>query len=190
MTHGLDMIAELTADHHEIEQLFQRLEALPHGDPGRRALADAVTLELVQHAVAEDEYLYPAIRACVPGGAALADQAAAVHAEVERILRDLEGRPADEPRFDVLVAQAALLVRTHIEDEKALVFPRLARSCDAEYLAGLGSRMKYAKTHASGPPHPHTGRPRADRMLAPGPGLVDRARDMIAGRGRSTGGRP
>ena len=40
MAHGGDVIQELTADHREVDALFEQIEALPATDPQRRELAD------------------------------------------------------------------------------------------------------------------------------------------------------
>ncbi|MGW6505875.1 hemerythrin domain-containing protein [Nonomuraea angiospora] len=70
-----DMIQLLVTDHHEVEEMFTQLERMS-GDGGEQAktLAEKLVIELVRHSVAEEEYLYPAVREYVPGGGKLADQ--------------------------------------------------------------------------------------------------------------------
>jgi hemerythrin superfamily protein len=54
-----DVIELLTHDHREVESMFDKLTAVI--DPGeRRQIADQITIELVRHSVAEEQYLYPA----------------------------------------------------------------------------------------------------------------------------------
>lgn len=63
-----DVIAILTHDHREVEELFQQLEQLESGaHERRRELTDQAIIELVRHSVAEEEHLYPA--AVRPAGA-------------------------------------------------------------------------------------------------------------------------
>lgn len=57
MGHGGDVIAELTTDHREIEDLFKQFSDTFPGSEGRKRLVDALTIELVRHCVAEEEYL-------------------------------------------------------------------------------------------------------------------------------------
>ncbi|GAA2632513.1 hypothetical protein GCM10010307_25920 [Streptomyces vastus] len=68
MAHEGNVITELVTDHREVEGIFGRIEALPPGDKDRKVYADQATMELVRHSVAEEEYLYPAVRQYFPMG--------------------------------------------------------------------------------------------------------------------------
>ncbi|KUJ68273.1 hemerythrin [Streptomyces albus subsp. albus] len=183
MGHGGDVIAELTADHREVEGVFERIRAARPADPERKRLVDEVTVDLVRHSVAEEEYLYPAVREHVEDGNALADKELADHQRVERILKDLEGLDADAPSFDGLVDRLMNEVTDHVRDEEGRLFALLRAACSQDQLQKLGDRVRQAKKLAPTRPHPsapHT--PPANKLLAPGVGLVDRARDALARR--------
>ncbi|ATW53052.1 hemerythrin domain-containing protein [Streptomyces xantholiticus] len=183
MGHGGNVIGELTADHREVDELFARIEQQPVGDKRRRQLADQLTVELVRHSVAEEEYLYPAVRRHVDGGDDLADKELEDHAGVERMLKDLEGLDTDDDQFNHLVAKLKLQVAEHVRDEENRLFPLLAAACTAEELDELGDRIRRAKKTAPTRPHPSApDTPPGNKILAPGAGLVDRARDLITGR--------
>ncbi|MFF8289901.1 hemerythrin domain-containing protein [Streptomyces sp. NPDC016309] len=185
MAHGGDVVTELSNDHQEVEELFTTIEELPPGDGRRKQYADQVTIELVRHAVAEETYLYPAVREHVPGGDALADKELGDHAAAERVMKDLEGCEAADPRFDVLVDRLMAEIRSHITDEENNLFPRLREACSAEVLAELGDKVRQAKRTAPTRPHPSApDRPPADKLLAPGVGMIDRLRDAMTGRGK------
>ncbi|MEW2625859.1 hemerythrin domain-containing protein [Streptomyces sp. NPDC048106] len=187
MGHGGNVVQELTTDHREVEQLFGRIEALPPGSPERRELADEVTIELVRHSVAEEAYLYPAVRKHVDGGEALADKELEDHAQAEQIMKDLEGLPADDPRFDTLMARLVSEIRSHLTDEEGNLFPKLEAACSAEALMDLGDKVRRAKKTAPTRPHPSApDTPPANKLLAPGAGLVDRLRDALSGRGKGS----
>ncbi|MGW2181835.1 hemerythrin domain-containing protein [Streptomyces sp. NPDC001732] len=184
MRHGGDVIEELTADHREVEELFDRIEAVPARGSERRRLLDQLTIELVRHAVAEEQHLYPAVREHVPGGDALADKAVADHSRVERLLKNLEGMDADDPELIHLFVKLRTEVRAHVQDEEGNLFSRLRAACGPEVLDLLGQEVRMAKETA--PTRPHPGAPSsasASRILSPGLGLVDRVRDFITGRG-------
>ncbi|MFB7668866.1 hemerythrin domain-containing protein [Kitasatospora sp. NPDC056138] len=186
MGHSGNVIAELTGDHREVEELFERIKDLPAGDERRREIADEFTIELVRHSVAEEQYLYPAVREHVPGGGKLADKEIADHARVEQLLKDLEGTDVGDARFDVLVARVIGEVSEHVRDEEDRLFPALAEVCSPQYLDELGDRIRTAKKMAPTRPHPSApDTPPANKLLAPGAGLVDRARDFVTGRGKS-----
>lgn len=183
MGHGGNVIVELTADHREVDELFEQIERQPVGDQRRRELADALTIELVRHSVAEEQYLYPAVRRFVDDGDDLADEELESHARAEELLKDLEGRDADDDQFNHLVAKLRLEVTAHFRDEENRLFPLLAEVCSPEMLDDLGEKIRKAKTKAPTRPHPMApDTPPANKILDPGMGLVDRARDLMTGR--------
>ncbi|MEV4115275.1 hemerythrin domain-containing protein [Nonomuraea sp. NPDC049695] len=182
-----DVIEVLVTDHREVEQLFGELEQMV-GSIGEQAktLAEKVVIELVRHSIAEEQYLYPAVREHVPGGDKLADQEISEHAEAERTMKRLEGLEPGErefwPTMELLMSQ----IRNHVREEENDLFPRLRQACSPEQLTELGGKVEAAKKLAPTRPHPLApDTPPADKLLAPGTGLVDRIRDAITGRGRS-----
>ncbi|MDQ0701170.1 MULTISPECIES: hemerythrin domain-containing protein [unclassified Streptomyces] len=186
MAHGGNVIAELTTDHREVDALFAQIETQPVGDARRRELADELTTELVRHSVAEEMHLYPAVREHVEGGDGIADKELTEHAEVEQLLKDLEGLDAQDPQFNHLVAKLKLEVSAHVRDEEDRLFPLLAAACSPEALDELGDKIRIAKKTAPTRPHPSApDTPPGNKLLGPGAGLVDRARDLLTGRGKS-----
>lgn len=186
MGHGGDVTQELTTDHREVDELFEQIRAVPSGDAERKKLVDQATIELVRHSVAEEMYLYPAVREHVPDGAALADKELTDHNEVEQMLKDLEQREADAPDFDELLGKLMSDVTEHVRDEEERLFPQLRAACPQEKLDELGDKVRKAKKTAPTRPHPSSpSTPPANKLLDPGAGLVDRARDALSGRGKS-----
>ncbi|KAF4409111.1 MULTISPECIES: hemerythrin domain-containing protein [Streptomyces] len=186
MGHGGDVIEELTTDHREVEELFGRIEAMPSGDERRKNLADQVTIELVRHSVAEEMYLYPAVRQYLPDGDAIADKEIEDHTTAERTMKELESCRASDPEFDRLMRDLMREIRSHVQDEEQNLFPRLRREAGAGALGELGEKVRKAKKTAPTRPHPASpSTPPANKLLAPGAGLVDRARDALSGRGKS-----
>ncbi|MER6179657.1 hemerythrin domain-containing protein [Streptomyces sp. NPDC001652] len=155
---------------------------------GRQFLDEGVrqvTMELVRHSVAEEAYLYPAVREHVPGGDALADQEIEDHARAEQLMKDLEGCEAGDPEFDRLMTALMTEIRSHVADEEQNLFPKLHASCPPDALDALGDRVRQAKKVAPTRPHPSTpSTPPANKLLAPGIGMVDRLRDTLTGRGK------
>ncbi|WP_042374746.1 hemerythrin domain-containing protein [Streptacidiphilus neutrinimicus] len=186
MGHGGNVIEELKADHREVQAMFDQINALPLGNAKRRDIADEITIELVRHSVAEEMYLYPAVREHVPGGDAMADKEIADHSKVEEMLKQLEGLDADRSEFDTLITGIIAEVVAHVTDEENRLFPALAQVCSPQQLDELGDKVRSAKAKAPTRPHPGApSTPPMNKLVAPGAGLVDRARDMISGRGRS-----
>ncbi|MFE9172252.1 hemerythrin domain-containing protein [Streptomyces kebangsaanensis] len=186
MGHGGDVIQELTTDHREVEEIFAQIEALPPGDKRRKDLADQATIELVRHSVAEEMHFYPAVRRYLPDGDSIADREIRDHSEAERTMKDLEGCGADDPRFDQLIGRLMREIREHVTDEEQNLFPQLRQTAGKEELDRLGEKVRTAKKTAPTRPHPATPHtPTAQKLLAPGAGMVDRIRDALSGRGKT-----
>ncbi|KPC60255.1 hemerythrin domain-containing protein [Streptomyces chattanoogensis] len=185
MGHGGDVIAELTTDHKEVHDLFVQFESTPPGSAHRKRLVDEITIELVRHSVAEEQHLYPAVREHLEGGDALADREIADHSRIEQLLKDLEGREPDDLDFDRLMVKLRTEVTAHADDEEKNLFIQLRNGVHPFVLESLGNKVREAKKTAPTRPHPSApSAPPANKLLAPGLGLVDRARDYLTGRGR------
>ncbi|MFD8255514.1 hemerythrin domain-containing protein [Streptomyces werraensis] len=185
MGHGGDVIAELTTDHREVEELFGKIEALPSGDEQRKKYADQAVIELVRHSIAEEAYLYPAVRQFLPNGDGIADKELEDHAEAERTMKDLEAVGADDPEFDRLIGELMTEIRSHVRDEEGNLFPQLRSAASEDELMKLGDKVRQAKKTAPTRPHPSApDMPPANKLLAPGAGMVDRIRDALTGRGK------
>jgi hemerythrin superfamily protein len=179
-----DVVSVLMHDHREVEEMFEQLERATDAQE-RRHLADQVTIELIRHAIAEEMYLYPVARQHIPDGDAIADKEIADHSEVEKLLKELEKADPASARFTELCRQLISDVKEHVSDEEENLFPALQRNCDPGELGELGKKVESAKRMAPTRPHPAApDRPPLNKLLAPGAGLVDRARDYISGRGK------
>jgi hemerythrin superfamily protein len=181
-----DMVDVLTEDHREVEEIFTQLESLPFGQEERRTLVDQMTMELVRHAVAEEQYLYPTARKLLPDGDEVADRELGEHAEVENLLKDLERLDVGNPDFDSRLTELMAAVRQHVQEEEGMLFPRLVAAAGQDELLDLGDKITRAKRVAPTRPHPSApDRPPLNKLLAPGTGLVDRIRDALSGRGKT-----
>ncbi|GAA2252901.1 hemerythrin [Streptomyces ruber] len=186
MGHGGDVIHELTTDHREVEEMFQQIEALPSGHSRRKELADQATIELVRHAVAEEMYLYPAVRKTLADGNGIADKEIDDHSAAELTMKELERCRADDPQFDRLMLQLMSEIRDHVADEEGNLFRMMRQSCAADELNRLGDKVRMAKKTAPTRPHPSApDTPPGNKLLDPGAGMIDRLRDALTGRGKS-----
>ncbi|PYC64805.1 hemerythrin [Streptomyces tateyamensis] len=186
MGHGGNVIDELMADHREVEEMFARIQAMTGGGKQLRDAVDEITIELVRHSVAEEQHLYPAVREHVQGGDRLADKEIADHARVEEILKALEQMDTGDAQMSMMLQRLMDEVAAHVQDEESNLFPMLRGACTPEQLDDLGDKIRRAKAMAPTRPHPAApDSPTASKLLAPGVGLVDRARDFVTGRGKS-----
>jgi hemerythrin superfamily protein len=181
-----DVITFLTHQHNEVDALFAQLEKMEGSTSDEvQRLAEQVVISLVKHSVAEEIYLYPAVREHVPGGDDIADHELHEHDEAEQIMKRLESlKPADTD-FWPTMRELMKEIRHHVLGEEGELFPKLREACSHQQLQELGKKVQQAEQVAPTRPHPASpseGSPLA--ALAPGAGLIDRLRDALSGRGR------
>ncbi|MGH3728336.1 MAG: hemerythrin domain-containing protein [Micromonosporaceae bacterium] len=131
----------LTRDHREIETLLRNLMANHSA-----SLAGVLVASLVRHAIAEEEYVYPAVRDQVPGGERIADRGLAQHAQVEETMQQIADTDTDDPDFDRLLVALEGEVRRHVHHDEDELFPKLRGACTRADLAWLGERVAGTST--------------------------------------------
>ena len=148
-----DVVDLLTADHREVQELFAGYRA--SADPReRRLLMEQITVEIVRHSVAEEQYLYPTVRKALPNGDEVAEREMEELSEAERILGDLERLDTADRRFDALVRELYDVVSMHIRGEEDVIFPELRERLTPEERMALGLRVGEAKNASVTQPFP------------------------------------
>jgi hemerythrin superfamily protein len=180
-THGQKLLDAIITDHREVEAVFVELES-GGGDPQmRRELVDHVIAELVRHSVGEEAFVYPAIRRAL--GDAAADHELTEHAEAEKVMKQLDGLDPGDEKFTTLLRTLINDIRHHVTEEEQEILPKLVAACPADELDTLAEKFQQAKKTAPTRPHPSApDKPPANRILAPGVGMIDRLRDALSGR--------
>lgn len=182
-TNQTDLVSVIVHDHREVEQAFGELESGSGDAEYRRNLADHVIAELVRHSVAEEQFMYPAVRKHLSGGDQLADKEIEEHGEAEQIMKRLESMDATDAEFEQLLGELMQNVREHVQDEENNLLPELQRACTEDELRDLGDKVENAKKVAPTRPHPASpSTPPANLILAPGVAFIDKIRDAISGR--------
>lgn len=177
-----DVVDILTADHQEMLELLGQIEHA--SDAGqRRDLADTVIAEVMRHAVAEEMYVYPAIKKHVPNGAQEVEHDKQEHDEIVQVMKRMEDVDASDPAFMDLVRELEAQLRHHAGDEEAEQFPMLRAHIPGDELVEMGEKVRTAKKLA--PTRPHTSAPHSElfhKTIGPGVGMVDRLLDKLTGR--------
>ncbi len=177
-----DVIDILTSDHRDVTALIGEIRTIT--DPMiRRDLTDTAISELVRHAVAEEMYVYPAIRKHVPDGAKAVEHDIEEHKQLEKAMKKLEGADVNSAEFEAALDELSALLADHVQDEETEQFPELRRHIPQEELTELAGKVETAKKLA--PTRPHPGAPNNQvfhKLVGPGVGLVDRLRDKLTGR--------
>jgi hemerythrin superfamily protein len=180
-----DVVDILTTDHREAITLIAQIWSTDEPEQ-RRDLADTLISELVRHSVAEEMYVYPAMKKHLPNGDEAVEHDTEEHKELERTMKELESVQPDDARFDELVRHLETTLVDHIDDEEADQFPQLRALVPRSELVEIAGKVETAKKLA--PTRPHPSAPNSEvfhKMVGPGVGLVDRLRDKLSGRSTS-----
>lgn len=181
-----DVVDILTADHHEVLDLIDMV-GTQQGPDDRRDSVETVIAELVRHSVAEEMYVYPAIRRHFEDGDEVVDHDTQEHKDLEKTMLALEHASPASDEFGDLVSRLREQLVHHATDEEQEQFPRLREKIPAADLVELGEKVRTAK--AAAPTRPHPASPNAElfhKTLGPGVGLIDKLRDALTGRARNT----
>jgi hemerythrin superfamily protein len=177
-----DVVDILISDHRDVTALIGEIWSV-RDTMIRRDLTDTAISELVRHAVAEEMYVYPAMRKHLPDGEKAVEHDIEEHKELERAMKQLEAVDVSSPEFDAALRQLETLLADHVRDEESEQFPELRRRIPREELAELAGKVQNAKKLA--PTRPHPAAPNSElfhKLVGPGVGLVDRLRDKLTGR--------
>jgi hemerythrin superfamily protein len=179
---GNDVIDVLIADHRDVTALITEIWTVK--DPMiRRDLTDTAISELVRHAVAEEMYVYPAMRKYLDDGDKAVEHDISEHKELEEAMKTLESVDVSSAEFDTNLRHLESVLADHMQDEESEQFPELRRKVPAEELQQLAGKVETAKKLA--PTRPHPGAPNSElfhKLVGPGVGLVDRLKDKMTGR--------
>jgi hypothetical protein len=159
-----DVVDLLTAQHTEVDGLFERLES---GEANRRAILIELGDKLAAHATVEEKIFYPAVMAKQTHD--LLHESVEEHLAIKRVLADLLAPNIDDESFKakLSVLKEEVSHHAHREEEKKL-FPLVRTLLDADQRAALGNEV-LAMFEDLMPSHPSTQVPDETRTAAPLP---------------------
>ena len=141
----------LIMDHQKVERIFEQIEAAKKPNQAQ-GLVSQLTFELERHTEIEEQILYPFIRAEVPGGDEMMNEAEEEHAQAKTVLAMISTLDFDSPDFGPTLKQLKALVEHHVKEEENDVFPKLDDSVDAPALNRLRGELEQAKLEATPSP--------------------------------------
>ncbi|WFE56207.1 hemerythrin domain-containing protein [Micromonospora carbonacea] len=173
---GPSLVDLVDREHRELLDLADRVTGPDAAAQPPGKVVEVLTAVVSRHLSAEEQYLFPAVRAAVPGAGAAVDREVGAAVELSAALKALTG-PADPALADV-----ADRLRRHVAATAALLASLREVATPAE-LIRLGNRWEIAEEAA--PTRPHPGMPASppwNRIVEPAVGVVDKVRDAVTGR--------
>jgi hypothetical protein len=141
---GGDPVAMLTADHRQVEQLFDKFEKTKD-DTEKMQLAREVCTKLIVHTLLEEELFYPACEKHMDGR--LLEEAQVEHDGTKTLINEvMRGRPGDN-YFDAKVKVLSEMIKHHVQEEEKpregiLAKAKEAGIATAELAARLTARKR------------------------------------------------
>jgi hypothetical protein len=178
---GRNVVDIVTEQHRDLLRLADRLVA----EPDNRRVTDVMVAILSRHLSAEEQYLYPAVRAVVPDGELLADRELA---EDHDLLLRLRRLAAGGPDRAEVAAEVAAAVRRHVEADAEELLPVLIQMAPVDDLIRVGNRFELAEEAAPTRPHPGTpSTPPWNKIIDPTIAVLDKLRDAVTRRSTHLG---
>jgi hypothetical protein len=136
-----------------------------------------------QHEAIEEQIFWPAVRAALAEGDALADKAIQQELEGKELLQRLEDGEPGEPDYQEALQQFVKAGREHIAFEQEAVWPLFEAAVSREELVKMGEKLEAAKKIAPTRPHPDTPpSPALLKTMGMATAMVDHVRDAASGR--------
>ena len=141
----------LVVEHQKVEKLFAQIEeaSSPNRKVGLVAQLDA---ELSAHMAAEEQLVYPFVRAEVDDGDELIDRAEQEHAEAREALAAVVGADVAGPQFPKALKTLKKLVMAHVKQEEKRILPTMAQDVDGARLGELRGSLEELKFTATPKP--------------------------------------
>jgi hemerythrin superfamily protein len=182
----MDVTSLVEREHRELEKLFKTYERIrrdtPRGDGAtekRQNVLRDITRMLSAHAAAEEQVLYPVVRAELPDGQRLATDALDEHQQVKEALDAIARTPLEADEFDRRLQAIILDVQHHVEKEEGEIFEKLHGWLGKDRLRALGEAFASAEQFAPTRPHPRLPQtPPFNTAAGTAAAVVDRVLDV------------
>ncbi|HJV02042.1 MAG TPA: hemerythrin domain-containing protein [Burkholderiaceae bacterium] len=145
-----DAIAVLKADHANVKDLFEQYEQLgERAHATKKKLATRICLALTQHATAEEELFYPAVRDAIAECADQVDEALVEHGSAKELIAQILAMEEGDQLYDATVKVLSELIEHHVSEEEGEIFPKVQ---DSELdLVALGAAIAQRKAQVTLP---------------------------------------
>jgi hemerythrin superfamily protein len=143
MVNDKDVFELLRADHAKVSDLFTQIKSTE--DPTRKQrLFEQIRQELEVHSTAEEQAIYPKLRA-EEVTEDLAEDAEEEHAEIRSCLETLQGLDSEEDNWQTAIASLEKVVKHHVREEESEIFDSMKDCFDEAELQQIKSEFLDAK---------------------------------------------
>ena len=133
----------LKKDHRMVSGMIATFELVPQlNGMGRKTLFEQIRTNVMVHAQAEEEILYPAMRNLMfIGGESKVDEAYREHQQVKDLLNDLATMDPSTSAFDNKFQDFKNKLNHHVEEEESEMFEIAAQRMSTDEQERLGERI-------------------------------------------------
>lgn len=131
----MDAITLLRDDHKQVEVLFKAI------DKGDLSVVPDVCAALTVHTFLEEKIFYPAVRKDAPDALDMLLESYEEHALVDSLVEQLRGLDDADESYPAKATVLTELVRHHVGEEEADLFPQVRAAMGRKELRELGERM-------------------------------------------------
>jgi hemerythrin superfamily protein len=173
-----DVVDLIKAQHEQVKGLLTRV-ATGSGADLESAFCDLRRM-LVVHETAEEEVVYPALRASGAEGQRVSEERTREEQKGTEVLSKLEDLDVSSGQFTTMFEEFRTAILSHAEAEEATVLPLLRSTQSADNLQKMASAFQLAEKAAPTHAHPHTGTSAVSNMVTgPAIAMIDRVRDAL-----------
>ena len=171
-----DVISTLTEQHNQVKSLFATLTS---AGPSEETFCELRRM-LSVHETAEEEVVYPRLRAIGAKGQEVADARIQEEDQAKDVLSKLEKLDVSSAEFRTMIAEFETAVLKHATNEEQQVFPLLRENCTADDLQKMAKALEVAEAAAPTHPHPHGPNTATGNIIVgPAVAIMDRVRDAM-----------
>jgi len=137
----------LTNDHRLVSGMIATLEMTPRlNSMIRRRLFEQIRMNVMVHAQAEEEILYPVMRNLMfMHGESRVDESYREHQQIKDLLSDLQRMDPNTDAFDNKFEHFKSHLQHHVEEEESEMFPVVRQRMSTQEQERLGQRIRDRK---------------------------------------------
>jgi hemerythrin superfamily protein len=176
-----DVVNFLVSQHKRIKSLFA--ETLAASGKSREQAFVELRRLLAVHETAEEEIVHPRAKRVIPNGDKIVGALLDEEHEAKTALSELEKLDVDDQSFTEKLTELRDAAVEHAAQEEKQEFAKLEEVLDSDQLEQMGRAVKLAEAIAPTRPHAGVESQIANLFAGPFAAMMDRARDIIMGKG-------